>query len=363
MNIICIIPQLSQPRCIKRINTLVESGHNVLVYGFDNGLYSDNISNYLCPVYRQNIETNGNRLKGFLDRVKLIKKICTQLKDGDIVYLFGIELCFSYYIQRHNNYYIYEQADLNYTKLSFGFAVRLFRMIDSFLINKSLITILTSQGFIDYLYPKGNKSKKIILIENKLSHNLKNLIVPNPVININKLRFGFVGAIRYPRTIFTFAKVIGQFFPQHEFHFYGEGKSSTEAILLCNQYKNLFYHGKFQNPYDLPFIYEHIDLNIVCYDTSSKNVQIAEPNKLYESAYFLKPLVVSKGTFLEKKVLDWGIGFSCDASNIDDVVEFVNSLSNDKIIQCVEKCKSIPNEDLFDNPIQYNNIINERLSE
>ena len=50
MKIICIVPQLSQPRCIKRANILVDLGYNVEVYGYDNGLYSDNINDYKCNI-------------------------------------------------------------------------------------------------------------------------------------------------------------------------------------------------------------------------------------------------------------------------------------------------------------------------
>ena len=52
------------------------------------------------------------------------------------------------------------------------------------------------------------------------------------------------------------------------------------------KFPNVKLHGKFKNPSDLSVIYNKIDLNVICYDTTSINVRIAEPNKLYESIFF-----------------------------------------------------------------------------
>ena len=45
-----IVPQLSQPRCIKRIKSIYEAGIPIKVYGFDRGIYSENISNIPFPI-------------------------------------------------------------------------------------------------------------------------------------------------------------------------------------------------------------------------------------------------------------------------------------------------------------------------
>jgi len=42
-DIVFITQLLSQPRCIKRIESFIDEGYNCKVYGFVSGLYEDNL--------------------------------------------------------------------------------------------------------------------------------------------------------------------------------------------------------------------------------------------------------------------------------------------------------------------------------
>ena len=344
--IVFIIPQLSQPRCIKRVNAFHEAGFEVEVYGFDKGLYSKNISSYSCRTH--SIPENGSASK-----FRMIHEVKRTLTKDDLLYVFGIELAFYFRVLCWRNEFLYEQADLNYTKLHNKFLVALFRMIDKYLISKSYKTVLTSQGFVDYLYKDMRAPSKIILLQNRLNKDLERVSVTEHSFNPSAIRFAFIGAIRYTRTILTFARVVAEKFPSHQFHFYGEGLFSSQAKELCGQYpNNLFYHGGFSNPEDLPKIYSNVDINVVCYDTASMNVRIAEPNKLYESCFFKVPLVVSSSTFLEKRVLGMGVGYSIDCTKVSEIVSFIESIDESSYGKCLEAMRRIPSEQLFDNTIE-----------
>lgn len=347
--IVFIIPQLSQPRCIKRVNAFHEAGFEVEVYGFDKGLYSNNIASYSCETHSV-IDKERTRFQSICQSIKIVREVKKCLKKDDLVYIFGIEQAFYYKLLCGKNDFLYEQADLNYTKLPQKLLVSLFRKIDKYLISKSYKTVLTSQGFVDYLYGGSKAPTNIILLENRLNKDLKKVSVKEHSTDLNAIRFAFIGAIRYPRTILTFARVVAEQFPTHQFHFYGEGLFSSQAKELCERYpNNLFYHGGFSNPRDLPVIYSNVDLNVVCYDTASMNVRIAEPNKLYESCFFRVPLVVSSSTFLEKKVLNMGVGFSIDCTKESEIISFIESINKTSFDNCLEAMRRIPDEQLFDN--------------
>lgn len=348
--IVFIIPQLSQPRCIKRVNAFNEAGFEVEVFGFDKGLYSNNIASYSCETHSIIDKGRATRIQSICQSIKLVREVKKCLKRNDLVYIFGIEQAFYYRLLCGKNAFLYEQADLNYTKLSQKLLVLLFRRIDKYLIAKSYKTVLTSQGFVDYLYGGKKAPTNIILLENRLNKELKTISVKEHPINTHAIKFAFIGAIRYPRTILTFARVVAEYFPTHQFHFYGEGLFSSQAKALCERYpNNLFYHGGFSNPRDLPVIYSNVDLNVVCYDTASMNVRIAEPNKLYESCFFRVPLVVSSSTFLEKKVLNMGVGFSIDCTKESEIISFIESINKTSFDNCLEAMRRIPDEQLFDN--------------
>ena len=107
-------------------------------------------------------------------------------------------------------------------------------------------------------------------------------------------------------------------------------------------------HGAFENPKDLQNIYSKIDISIVCYDTASGNVRIAEPNKLYESIFFETPIVVSSGTFLEDRVKEYNVGYAIDSSKDDTIIEFVNNITKQNINAVIERMKGIPYMELID---------------
>ena len=350
MKVVFIVPQLSQPRCIKRVQVFCEYGYEVEVYGYDNGLYSRNIETYPCPVHSVAVEGRKSKLRSINRNIRLVKEASKHMKKEDLVYIFGIELAGYYKLCGRNNAYLYEQADLNYTKLSNNFLVSVFKKIDKYLISSSYRTVLTSMGFLEYLYGAKPYPSNIVLLENRLNNELRDFYVQKHTIDVNSIRFAFIGAVRYPRTILTFAKVIAEHYPNHQFHFYGEGHSSPLAKELCEKYPaNLFYHGGFTNPDDLPQIYSEVDLNVVCYDPVSMNVRIAEPNKLYESVFFKVPLIVSSGTFLERRVKEMGVGYSIDCTDEHSIQVFINSLTNDEIAKCQMTMEKIPCAMLFDN--------------
>ena len=145
-----------------------------------------------------------------------------------------------------------------------------------------------------------------------------------------------------------FARVIGREFPQHEFHFWGDVEREDYIDEETRAYKNVFVHGRFKNPNDLMKIYEQTDVSIVCYDTVSGNVRIAEPNKIYESIFFETPIVVSSGTFLADRVKEFGIGYDIDASKDKEIISFLNRIDVKSIESIILRMKSIPWQSVVD---------------
>ena len=122
-------------------------------------------------------------------------------------------------------------------------------------------------------------------------------------------------------------------------------------------------HGTFENPKDLQDIYSKIDISIVCYDTTSGNVRIAEPNKLYESIFFKTPIVVSSGTFLEDRVKEYNAGYAIDASKDNSIIEFVKSITKEKIDAIINNMKTISSSELIDSSEELVKRIKEKVSE
>ena len=348
--LVFIALQLSQPRCIKRIDTFHKAGFPIKVYGFDSGLYSSTLKK--LPFEVEEIITRDKNI-GKFQKVKFflstIKRILEENKENSIFYFFGYEIASIAWFLRCNNF-IYEEADVTASRIGNPILRRVMLAIDRAIIKKSQRTIFTSEGFTKYIFG-AKKPNNIIQMPNKLSTYFnaeKKASIASDDIDIRHIKFGFIGLIRYPNTIIRFAKVVGKHFPQHEFHFFGDAGSPKYIDCEIKSYNNVAFHGSFENPKDLQDIYSQIDISIVCYDTASINVRIAEPNKLYESIFFETPIIVSTGTFLSEKVLELEVGKAIDASNDNCIIDYINSITNEEYDTIISKMKKIDYKLLVD---------------
>lgn len=328
--IIFIAPQLQQPRVIRRIATVYNEGYPIKVYGFDSGIFSENLKSISFPV-TEIIKRNkkDSKLKKSICFIKTLRRIKKENSKDDIFYIFSAEMGnFSWVLRNRKT--IYEEADIlgaYFTKESLR---KFFRWIDRGTIKRSQLTVFTSEGFVDYTFGENNRPGNVLVIPNKLNSRFFNAErkaeVCKSQTDINHIRFGFVGIIRYPNTIIRFAEVIGRVFPQHEFHFFGTPDVAS-YVDSVKRMPNVFLHGPFINPVELPSIYNQIDIVISCYDTTSWNVRVAEPNKLYEAVFFERPIVVSEGTFLAKQVERYNAGYAIKADDDKSIIDFVKTIS------------------------------------
>jgi len=290
------------------------------------------------------------RIKLIIHGIRQVARQYTGCRDVVFYYL-GLDIAmFATWLIRQP--YIYEECDLNHTYIGNAVVRKVMERIDCRVIRRSLQTIFTSEGF--FAYHQLKNTDNITLIANKLPRSIYDVpAVPKRPVNIAHLSFGFVGSIRYEQ-ITNFASVLVRRFPMHEFHFFGTMQERVKRNAeLLKQYTNCYFHGRFRNPDDLPQIYSQINFTLATYDARFENDCYAEPNKIYESIFFRTPIVVSKGTFLQRKCEKLGIGCAVDALSEDDIFEFINGLTQERIdrmyadIQLIPQEYAISNNDAF----------------
>lgn len=358
--IVFIAGGLTQPRVIKRINSFVQVGYEVKVFGFDRSTFQNvNILDSTIDVTcLGKLKNESNYIKSFWINWRKLRPIIKKESTNEVVafYCFGFVPTLITLVSTSKKV-VYEISDIIYGYFRNKFLRRCFRLIDRLLINKTFFTVLTSQGFLEYLFPKNENKSRIIIQSNKLDSSFVKIKRPIRYLSQDSIiKFSFIGFLRYPNTIFRFAEIVGMFFPRYEFHFYGDSEYRNMAKSLSSKYKNVFYYGAFKNPEDLSRIYNSIDVVVACYDTSTFNEKIAEPNKLYESIFFNKPIVVSNDTFLAKQVMRYNCGYILDASDESKIKSFIQSLDYISINKCIDNLSVIPSHFIIDNP---NNILKE----
>lgn len=356
MKIVFVVQSANDSHSRNRIIEFIERGYEVEVYGFDrtnqkkpNGLpYEIEIMGTLTD------ESYSKRIKLYWKKFKMLGK---KYKPEEVVFfLCGLDIAMFFHYINPNFRYIYEECDLTHTYM--GRVKYVLEIIDKRIIKSSLLTITTSEGFIKYHF-YGQKPGNVCLVENKLNSSiLECQRKEEKTFDKEHISIGFVGGPRFD-SVYNFIDVYCKNFPQHTFHVFGG--PVPEQFEALKKYENCIFHGFFKNPVDLPNIYASIDLVLSTYDTKFENVRYAEPNKIYESIYFEKPIIVSSDTYLAEKVTRLGIGYAIDAMNSQEILDFINTLSGEALKQISEKASRIDkkytlniNDHLFE---KLNNIL------
>jgi glycosyltransferase involved in cell wall biosynthesis len=339
MKIVFIMNAVGDPHSIKRINEFIANGFKVEIYGFQRTVFSPD------PLMNTEIigklEDGKKYIKAQFIILKGLYPIIKKYREEKVVYYFFGLIIAQIAILLIKKPYIYEESDMNHLNRN-KFVGFLLEYSNKIVMRKSLETVLTSEGFLEYHY--GTKiPDNITIIPNKLDARIKQFEIPKKSIDF--VNFGFVGVIRF-KILCQFAKIIGNFFPEKTFHFWGSFDRSSEERQFDNlkEYKNIFFHGKYFGYRDLPKIYSQIDILVVTYDFKEESVKRLEPNKLYDAIYFEVPIIASKNTFLAEKVQRLDIGYVLNVENTNEVINFVKNLSREDIEKKMVNCRMIPKE-------------------
>ncbi len=332
MNTINFVMNALDGHSYKRIQEFLDLGYKVKVYGFDRGLSKqyEGIDTTILATF-PNTMSYKNRIRIIYGALKQLFKN-TRPNDEDYWYYFGLQMAIFGVFLNKNKKYLFEESDMTHLGIKYKLVRNALEVLNKRIIRKSAFTVFTSEGFLQYHFGNdADKQQNVVVMPNKIHPDvmkfpMKDKIATEP----NKIRFGFVGFIRY-QAVYSMAELISRDFPQHEFHFFGEVQLSSDAekFKSLEDRNNIFFHGFFKNPDKLADVYSNIDVVVSTYDISSINVLYAEPNKLYESIYFRTPIIVSKGTFLERQVNKYHSGWAVDAFDETAVCELVKIIEKE----------------------------------
>lgn len=328
------------PRIDRRIREFFEHGYDVEVFGLANDF---NIKYCTNNLYKYNLIGKMRPGMPYAERashIKEILRIIDERKDTHtIFYFFTLNVAVAA-LFRKGIKYIYEESDMLFDRFSNRMLQKIVILVNKRIIKNSMQTVFTSEGFADYYYG-DSVPDNISIITNRVSPACLTLEEKSfGKIDFKKLRFGFVGNIRY-QSILNVSNFVSNN-TSHEFHFFGNAESLSESQKHQLYIPNVYMHGTFSNPADLPSIYSAIDFIVCTYDINGINPRYAEPNKLYEAIFFRKPIIVSSGSYLAKKVERLGIGISFDPNDEKDMTEKIMHISQEDYKNMVENLNKIP---------------------
>ena len=349
--IVFVLNAITITRCQKRVQEFIDHGYEVEVYGFERGgeTYAKPASYEIETIGYHPVSMSYNkRLLVIMNALRRLHKKYKHQKDV-VFYYFFFDVAFAASLVS-NRPYIYEESDIPYANMGNALLRNYLKKRDRSIIRKSLMTVMTSEGFVKY-HGLENERENIQLVPNRVNPALLQLPYTHKNLEAGHLSIGFVGGFRY-QSVINFAEVVGRDFPTIDFHVFGNIMQNNEAIeALDKECENIHLHGIFKNPQDMPSVYEQLDLVLATYDATSINAQYAEPNKMYESIFFRVPIIVSKGTFLSEKVNRLGIGYAINGLDKNKIRTFLTGLTAESIEAKAKNLMAIPQaEAVNENP-------------
>lgn len=350
--IVFIINSIGQLRCLKRIQEFRDHGYETVAYGFERKgkklPYKIDFELNVLGI----IDSNTPYLRRIYYLSKRLKQIFKRHKNENVIYyFFGLDIVFCSLPWLGRNY-IYEESDLVHTYCSSNTVVMALEGVCKWVIQRSILSVFTSEGFLEYHFG-SHRPSNIHIITNRVNTRVATLPpVRKKDLDADRLSIGFVGFMR-GKAVLNFCRVFLEANPHNTFHFFGTA-GDTLLFDSLKAYPNCHFHGVYMNPDDLPAIYSQIDLVLATYDITHTNPRFLDPNKLYEAIYFETPVIVSKDTFLAKKVKKMNIGFEVNAFDEQDIQALLRQLTPEAIsekvqsIQCLDKKSALnDNEDFF----------------
>lgn len=311
-------------RATKEILALLENGWNVIVLGWNRsgdapekcarifGKFSDSVEIHLYSVEMRKGIGMKNILKLF-GWFKWVKKILRKCPDIDVVHICNLDAglgAFSY-AKKHCKivYDIYDYYIDSHTIPRF--LVNFVERLEIKMINASSATIICTEERREQIVKAS--PKQIVVI-----HNTPEV----EYISSGEMKYDYVycGTLRDKRLI---AEILEAYESNSDlkFIFAGYGKFEDRAEELASKYENFDFPGSV--PYsDVLNLESESRIISAIYEPTIRNHRLCAPNKFYEAMALGKPVIVCRGTGIDRIVEKYHIGLVIGY----DVNEFYDAL-------------------------------------
>lgn len=184
-----------------------------------------------------------------------------------------------------------------------------FKFLEKFSVTHSDRIILCEKERIEQIPFKVPQDKLSILPNIPYFSNFSFLKEdPNKQFKNNLITFSYVGGFSTDRCLFEIVSLAEKGLINLSIAGFGYDELEERLIKDNENYSNIRYYGKVNYEVGLNISYNS-DIMYAMYSTKNPNNIYAAPNKYYESMFLGKALFTTKGTIVEKKVLDRKMGY------------------------------------------------------
>lgn len=219
------------------------------------------------------------------------------------------------------------------------FILKIFNIIEKFSINHSDYVILCERERIEQI-PYKLPQNKILILPNIPYFSENSFLKKRSDCKFNNGRiiFSYVGGFNNERCLSEIINIASKGIINLLIAGFGNSQIEKQLDKLKNC-PNIKYFGKVDYTDALSIMYCS-EIIYAMYSKTNPNHIYAAPNKFYESLFLGKAIFTTKGTILEKKVEEAGIGYISEEKEID-IVNKINTITNKDLIEKGRKAKKI----------------------
>jgi glycosyltransferase involved in cell wall biosynthesis len=182
-----------------------------------------------------------------------------------------------------------------------------------------------------YQQIQGAHPKRSIVIYNALDDlvGASQRLAPHGFAD--SLRIAYIGNIQLERGLLELLEVLRRH-PEWRLDLAGFGGDETQITALAQQLSNVTWHGRV--PYATALqLSQSADVLIATYDPAILNNRYASPNKVFEAMMLGKPIIVARGTNMDRMIESANCGLVVKYGDSQELEAAFSQLKNDPLLR------------------------------
>lgn len=327
---------ISDPRAMKYVRYLQEKGIEHKLIGWDRDGKKDRLPNTILWQREAGYNVGGvNAVKNRIGWMLFVYKQLRKLKEEKLV-IHGCDIdsafpaaCFKLF--NHKAKVIFDIFDWFSATLydQKAYVLKAFKIMEKFTVKRSDSIIICEPERIEQIPYKVDESK-VTVLPNIPFFSDSSFIKEDPSKRFNNdlITISYVGGFCKERCLYEIIRIAEE--GQINLAIAGFGDKEMEDKLdSLKDCPTIKYYGKVSYQDGLNISYNS-DVMYAMYSKINPNHIYAAPNKYYESMFLGKPIISTKGTIVEKKVLTNQTGYVSEES-IDEIKAVIATITTDSI--------------------------------
>lgn len=212
-----------------------------------------------------------------------------------------------------------------------GIVKELIRLVDLWAMGQADAVILADDARHEQI--RGGRPKRIEVIYNTPEDVLLSLQETGSKSGDEEraFRIAFVGLMYVERGLLELLEVLQRHI-EWKLDLAGFGGDAKDILPKAETLNNVHFHGRIPHERALELMYA-ADALIATYDPRIPNHRYASPNKLFEAMMLAKPIVVARGTNMDRIVEEHGCGLVVPYGDVPALEEALAKLASDPALR------------------------------